>query len=308
MKISIGSGFNKRLGYRQWIYSPMAAIPVNTALGQIIGLDVVPASDGSGNYVWVVRLDNADIEIGTVDVNQTYHVTPPILSNGDTVGFQSDVNGNLKVNIAGAEVNATIGTVNQGEPGNIPWPVAVASIQAGSNTIGAINQGVGGSSAWKVDPSHVTSPVSLAAELPAGTNVIGGTLTAATASSAFAITPGASSALETGHVLKASAGNLYSLYVMTTSVAGFLMTFNAISVPADGPVTPVECIPVGPNSIVAVGVDGSPPDHYSAGIVAVFSTTGPFVKTTTVSGYGMGPYGRGPYSTPALAFFKWSIV
>lgn len=41
--------------------------------------------------------------------------------------------------------------------------------------IGTVDQGVGGSSAWKVDPSGVTSPVSLAAlpVLPAGTNEIG---------------------------------------------------------------------------------------------------------------------------------------
>jgi len=41
--------------------------------------------------------------------------------------------------------------------------------------IGTVNQGTGGSSAWKVDPSGVTSPVSLASlpALAAGSNEIG---------------------------------------------------------------------------------------------------------------------------------------
>lgn len=111
-----------------------------------------------------------------------------------------------------------------------------------------------------------------------------------TASSSAAITPGSSSTLEASHVLKASAGNLYSLYVATTNAAGWLMTFNATSAPADGSVTPVEAIQVPTNSAAAISFDGSPPDRYSTGIVAVFSTTGPFTKTAS-----------------ATAFFKWRV-
>lgn len=124
-----------------------------------------------------------------------------------------------------------------------------------------------------------------------GTNVsIPATYTAPTSSSSFAITPGSSSALESSHVLKASAGNLYSLYVATTTAAGWLMTFNATSAPADGAVTPVEAIQIPANSAAAISFDGAPPDYYSTGIVAVFSTTGPFTKTAS-----------------ATAFFKWRV-
>jgi hypothetical protein len=151
--------------------------------------------------------------------------------------------------------------------------------------IGTVNQGTGGSSAWKVDPSGVTSPVSLVQSLPAGTNEIGGVFAAPTSSSSFAITPGSSSALETSHVLKASPGNLYSLNVMTTAASGFLMTFNAVSVPADGTVAPVYCIPVPAGSAVSISFAGAPPDYYSTGIVAVFSTTGPFTKTSSVTAF-----------------------
>jgi hypothetical protein len=111
-----------------------------------------------------------------------------------------------------------------------------------------------------------------------------------TSSSSFAITPGASSALETSHVLKASAGNLYSINVVTTTVSGYLMTFNAVSVPVDGAVTPIECVPVTSNSAASISFSGAPPDFYSTGIIAVFSTTGPFTKTSS-----------------ATAFFKWRV-
>jgi hypothetical protein len=110
-----------------------------------------------------------------------------------------------------------------------------------------------------------------------------------TSSTSFAITPGSSSTTEGSHVLKSSAGNLYSVYCLAGSTAGFLMTFNATSAPADGSVTPVECIPVAANQYASIDF-GDLPDAYSTGIVAVFSTTGPVTKTVS-----------------ATAFFKWRV-
>lgn len=112
-----------------------------------------------------------------------------------------------------------------------------------------------------------------------------------TASQYFAITPGSSVTTESSHVLKANPGNLYSLYVVTGATAGFLMTFNRTTAPSDGAVTPVECIPVPANSVGSLNFSGAPPDWYSTGIVAVFSSTGPFTKTAS-----------------ATAFFKWRVM
>jgi hypothetical protein len=222
------------------------------AVNGTIGLKVQPASAGDGSYVPVVALDTEDaISIGGVSQEGTWIVTANAGTNLNTSALALESGGNL---------------------------ATVAGTVAGGKV--------------KVDPSGVTSPVSLASlpALAAGSNDIGGVYQAPTSSSSFAITPGSSSALEASHVLKASAGNLYSLYVLTTSVAGYLMTFNATSVPADGAVTPVECIQIPANGAAAISWDGAPPDNYSTGIVAIFSTTGPFTKTAS-----------------ATAFFKWRV-
>lgn len=292
---------------RTRIYDPMASIPVPGQTGTIIPLEVVPASDGSGTYVLVVALQDAEIDVGTVNIALTYNLDPPVLENTEQTGFQCDINGNLKVTVADPLPigNNVIGAVS-----------VTGSLPSGSSTIGAVNQGVGGVSAWKVDPSGVTSPVAVESlpSLPAGTNAIGtvaqgapggtawpvsltagsntigGTFQVPTSSSNAAITPGASSALEAGHVLKSSPGNLYSLYVLSTEIDGYLMTFNATSIPTNGVVDPVECLPVYAGSSASIDFTGTLPDRYSVGIVAVFSTTGPFTKTGS-----------------ATAFFKWRV-
>lgn len=104
------------------------------------------------------------------------------------------------------------------------------------------------------------------------------------------LAPGSSTAVESNHVLKASSGYLYSLYVTNGASAGFLMTFNATTPPADGAVTPVECVPIPANSNAIINFSAGPPDFYSTGITAVFSTTGCFTKTAS-----------------STAFFKWRV-
>lgn len=113
--------------------------------------------------------------------------------------------------------------------------------------------------------------------------------TVPSSSSAVGIAPGASTALEASHVIKASAGNLYSLQVETTTVGGCLMVFNATSAPADGAVTPALApLPVGANSFASVSFSPGPAAYLGTGIVAVFSSTCGFTKTAS-----------------ATAFFSW---
>lgn len=95
---------------------------------------------------------------------------------------------------------------------------------------------------------------------------------------AIGIIPVVTSTLTPGLIIKAAPGNLYSV-VVTGQTAGFLMTFNATTVPADGAVTPLDCVVVPANSTVSVNYGPSPPEVFTTGIVAVLSSTGCLVKT-----------------------------
>ena len=105
----------------------------------------------------------------------------------------------------------------------------------------------------------------------------------------YTITPVASTALESGHVLKASAGTLYSLVATTTTAAGYLMVFNSTTVPADGAVTPLYAIvvDVGNSVNLTAQLAGM---YFPTGVSVAFSTTGPFTKTAS-----------------ATAMFSWQV-
>lgn len=97
-------------------------------------------------------------------------------------------------------------------------------------------------------------------------------------SSAIGITPVVSGSAVSGLVLKASAGNLYGAYVDAT-VTGWLMMFNSTAVPSNGATTAgtasgnlVHC--VGPSAQPFLSFGSGPPEVYSVGISAAFSSTG----------------------------------
>ena len=92
-------------------------------------------------------------------------------------------------------------------------------------------------------------------------------------------TPVVSAAVEGSHVLKASPGCLLATYVYNSGAAAFLMIFNSKTVPADGAVTPIECLPVAAASYQFINFAPLPPEWYSTGISAAISTTGCFTKT-----------------------------
>jgi hypothetical protein len=167
-------------------------------------------------------------------------------------------------------------------------------------TDGTNNQGYTASSEAKVNcASGAACPVN--ATLQAGSAIVGkvgidqttdvttnGVEVAPTAGSAAGITPIVSAAAESSHVLKASAGNLYSVYVTTGATAGYLMVFNATSAPADGAVTPIECAAVPASSTTSVSYLPGPMGVFSTGITAVFSTTGCFTKTASATAFFHG--------------------
>lgn len=89
-------------------------------------------------------------------------------------------------------------------------------------------------------------------------------------------------------ILKASAANLYGYECCAGGEAGYLMVFDAATVPADGDVTPkrVHAIDAG----ASFARSFNPPIRMGSGIVLAFSTTGPFTKTESATAFLAGEY------------------
>jgi hypothetical protein len=120
-----------------------------------------------------------------------------------------------------------------------------------------------------------------------GTGILG-TAAAPSSAAGAGIVPVVSTAVESSHILKASAGNLYDAYVTTGATAGFLLIFNATSAPANGTVAPQDCLPVAANSQVSLFTNGAPPEGFTTGITAVFSSTGCFTQTLSATAFFHG--------------------
>ncbi len=107
-----------------------------------------------------------------------------------------------------------------------------------------------------------------------------------TASANNGLVPVATTAVASAIVLKASFGNLYGLNVVSGASAGYVMVFNSASVP-DGAVTPVKCWAIAANTSAEWNFRNMPL-YFSTAISAVFSTTGCFTKTASVTAYISG--------------------
>lgn len=99
-----------------------------------------------------------------------------------------------------------------------------------------------------------------------------------------AIANGASTAVASNRVMKASSGSLLTLTVSTTTVSGWLMLFNATTLPVNGVVTPAYCIPVKSDGTSGgAALQWSTPLSFTTGIVAGFSSTGCFTLTASAT-------------------------
>ena len=75
---------------------------------------------------------------------------------------------------------------------------------------------------------------------------------------------------------KSLPGNQYSVYATNyTATAGFLVGYNATSVPADGALTGsliVECVPLPANGTASINDQPGPTTNYSAGMVYILTS------------------------------------
>ena len=117
------------------------------------------------------------------------------------------------------------------------------------------------------------------------------TSTQASSSASAGNVPVVAPATTSQAVFKASPGNLYSTYA-TATTAGWLMIFNSTTVPGNGAVTAgvasgnlQDCIYVSANSSVAINYAPMPPEVFSVGISAVFSSTGCATLTLSTNAF-----------------------
>lgn len=184
---------------------------------------------------------------------------PVTISSGST---DQDVN---LVGINGAAPVTGSGTATGALRVELPTNGTGQVTATGKGTAGAADTGV-----QTVQGIAAAVPVGIARS-PVGTAALG-------------IVPVVSTALETGHVIKASAGNLYGLNVTTTTAGGYVQIFNSTTVPAAGAVTPIKSYAIPAASTLVIGFD--PPMQCSTGISVAFSiATTPFTKTDSATAF-----------------------
>lgn len=115
---------------------------------------------------------------------------------------------------------------------------------------------------------------------PATTGVVSEVQLPSSAAAA-AIAPVVSSATEACHVMKAGAGNFYSLTATNGASAGWVLIFDATAAPADGAVTPKWWATLAANS--TLDKQWFSPLRFATGMTVCFSTTGPFTKTASAT-------------------------
>jgi hypothetical protein len=95
----------------------------------------------------------------------------------------------------------------------------------------------------------------------------------------LSVTTVTSTALESSRLLKAGAGRVLSVHLNATD-SGWFMLLDAIAAPADGPITPKKAWQFQASAPATIDVRFDPPLIVNNGAVLVFSSTGPFTKTS----------------------------
>lgn len=224
------------------------------------------------------------------------------IAPGSTITVVQPTGTNLHTVIDGGTIASISGTVGLNAGTNSIGSVVLA---AGTNALGTVSltgtsavsgtvalsgtSAVSGTVTISGTPS-VTGTVAISQTTPGTTNAI---VYQATSVSTAGITPVTTlTTLESGHVLKAGAGNLYDCYVTNAgTVAGYLFVMNSTTVPANGTLGSgviVECISVGTLDTKGISYNGGPPTVFSTGISLAFSSTAAPVLTLAATGWFNG--------------------
>lgn len=226
---------------------------------------VIDAAGGTGASAQQVQGPSADLatQVGNpVPVGCEFLTTQPTLTNGQ--GGQLRCTGR----------NELLVTLSNGAN---PAPIAAATTSTIPNTaVGLYANSFGrivSGSNWYA-----------AAGNTAGQQYVVQALEASTTSG---VAPVVTAAVAGGQVLKASAGNLYGLNVVSGASAGYVLVTNTTTVPADGAVTPLKCYAIPATSSLDLNLRAAPV-YFSTGISVSFSTTGCFTKTASATAFISG--------------------
>lgn len=231
-------------------------------------LRVVPSTGtgASSQQVQGAAASGAAAAGNPVAVGCDFNTTRPTVTTGQRVAAQCTPRGALYVTLTDASL---------GQVGVLSGSADDNSLNTQGLTVFAFNGGFDGA-AW--DRSRFVT----------------GALTNGTGTQAVALSPSsASGAALASSVTSADAGsltalaapgNLYEWQVTTAGTAGYVLIFNATAAPADGSVTPVQCVAVAANSTVGASMH-TLPERMTVGAVIVFSSTGCFTKTASATAF-----------------------
>lgn len=234
------------------------------------GTGVVGLNAGAATIGGVKLIDTAGTNVGAIDASGRLGVNDnavTIAGNAINVGVGASGTGTQRVILSTDSALAANQSTN------------VAQINGVAATMG---NGVSGTGVLRVTlASDSTGQAAIAQTTPGATN---GVAIAPNTAAALAIVPVVSASGENNHVLKASAGNLYSVYATNlTATAGFLVVLNATTSPADGAITPLACVPLAANGVASINFNPGPVSRYGTGITAVLTSANTcFTKTTGV--------------------------
>lgn len=199
-----------------------------------------------------------------------FNTTLPVMANGTYGVLQGDASGNLRATIIAGQTTTT----RAGLSASIGLP-----LQANSPTVANIL----GTAPFLFNGTTNDAAVDVVGAVAAGTGNAAVDI-APTSAATAANVPTATAAVGSNLIVKGTPGNLYSWVVTSAASAGYVMIFNATTLPADGAVTPADCRVIAANSTIGSG-NYDIPERYSTGIVIGFSTTGCFSKASSATAY-----------------------
>lgn len=209
----------------------------------------------------------------TVSINGTYNTASAVFEQSDDGGV----------------------TFYATQCGQIGAPVLETGYTGLTNTSRMWRCSVNGADTFRVRSTAVSSGtvnvvISVTA-FPTSNGATVGALPSSSPAASAGIVPIVGGSAASSLVLKASAGNLYSVYA-ECSAACWLMVFNAVAAPSNGGTTAgvasgnlQECvaIPIGSNG--AISYLPGPPSVFSVGITAVISSTTCATLTLATTGF-----------------------